>query len=130
MKTKDFSFSLPPELIAQNPLKERDHSRMFVLDRNEKERCRHATFSDFIAYIKSGDRVVFNETKVINARLFGKKKHTGGKVEFLFVSEKAPNVWQVFIKASRRPKPGEEIIIAENAAVITLQEQGSSGRAG
>ncbi|MEM7395477.1 MAG: tRNA preQ1(34) S-adenosylmethionine ribosyltransferase-isomerase QueA, partial [Verrucomicrobiota bacterium] len=128
MKTKQFDYDLPRELIAQSPLNGRDRSKMMILDRKNK-RCRDATFTDLIEHLDPGDRLVINETKVVNARLFGKKNASGGKVELLFVEEIEADTWHVFMKASRRPKVGDQIVAADGQAMITVLRDDRGGRA-
>ena len=106
MKLKDFDYFLPQELIAQQPLKERDHSRLMVLYRKGK-RIEHSFFYNIGSYLRSGDLLVANNTRVIPARLFG-KKITGGKVEILLLSpiDKTIKKWQCLVRARKRPKDG------------------------
>ena len=88
MKTSNFDYELPPELIAQEPSCERDQSRMLVLHRRE-ERWEHRRFADIVEYLRDGDLLVVNDTRVIPARVFGRKAATGGKVEILLLEETA-----------------------------------------
>jgi len=88
MKLSDFDYNLPKELIAQEPLKERSKCRLMVLDR-AKHTIEHRTFEDIVGYIKPADLLVLNNTKVIPARLFGKRK-TGGKVEIFLIEKNNP----------------------------------------
>jgi S-adenosylmethionine:tRNA ribosyltransferase-isomerase len=105
MKTSDFNYHLPSELIAQQPLPERSQSRMMVVHRASDE-IEHKHISDIVQYLRSGDLLVVNDTKVIPARVFGRRTDTGGKVELLLLEEIAPGVWTALYRAARRPRPG------------------------
>ena len=86
MKTSDFNFHLPEELIAQHPLEKRDTSRLMVLDKATGE-IEHKHFYDVLNYLNPGDTLVLNNTRVLPARLIGEKENTGGKIEFLLLKE-------------------------------------------
>ena len=108
MKLKDFDYSLPRELIAQEPLKERDSSRLMVLNRQEQT-IEHSSFCKLPRYIKQGDLLVANDTRVIPARLYGKKQ-TGGKAEvlllrFLEYGGAGAQIWECLINSRRKPQP-------------------------
>lgn len=124
MKLSAFNYNLPKELIAQYPLKEREKCRLEVLDR-ANQTISHKTFEDVAGYFKKGDCLVLNNTKVISARLFGKRK-TGGKVE-LFVLEKKNPVCEALIRPSGRLKDGEKIIL-ESGDEIEILDRGEVGR--
>ena len=96
MKLSDFDYSIPDDLIAQHPLKQRDVSRLFVLTRRDST-CEHRIFSDIIEYLNPGDVLVLNDTKVIPVRLFGKKP-TGGKAEITLLHELGKNRWEALVK--------------------------------
>ena len=100
MKTADFDYELPQELIAQDPLEQRDSSRLLILDKKTGERT-HRIFHDIIDYLHEGDCLVINNTKVIPARLIGEREGTGGKVEVLLLKRKTDNVWETLIKTER-----------------------------
>ena len=129
MKSADFDYDLPPELIAQEPAPRRDGARMLVLDR-AAHTIEHRQFADLPAYLRAGDLLVVNDTRVIPARVFGRKARagTGGKVEFLLLEETAPGVWDALMRSRRRPKPGEQVILDEDLAVATVLEDGELGR--
>ena len=95
MKTSDFYFDLPQELIAQDPLTDRSSSRLLALDK-ESGAVSHHTFTDVLDYLKEGDCLVLNNTKVMPARLFGVKEDTGGKIEVLLLKRKDKYVWESF----------------------------------
>ena len=105
MKTEDFDFYLPEELIAQTPLKKRDSSRLLVLDK-ETGLIEHKHFTDIIDYLNKGDTLVLNDTKVIPARLVGTKEDTGAVIELLMLKEISPNVWECLTKPAKRIKEG------------------------
>jgi S-adenosylmethionine:tRNA ribosyltransferase-isomerase len=101
MKTSDFDYSLPPELIAQTPIEPRDHSRLLVLDRG-RGAIEHRHFYDIIEYLHGGDVMVFNDSRVIPARIKGKRAGSGGSVEILLLRRKEPGVWEALVKPARR----------------------------
>ncbi len=117
MKLSEFDYSLPKELIAQYPLEQRDKCRLMVLDRASGE-IAHKTFESIVSYFKAGDLLVLNNTKVIPARLFGKRK-TGGKVE-LFLLEKKNPTCEALVRPAGRVKEGEKIILESGDEVEVL----------
>lgn len=110
MKTSDFYYSLPPELIAQYPTEPRDSSRLMVIHRDTGV-FEHRRFSDLPEYLKSGDVMVLNDSRVIPARLFGVKTGSGGKVEILLLKRLKPGQWEALLKPGKRVKDGAEIEI-------------------
>ncbi len=112
MQTESLNYELPPELIAQKPADKRTASRLLVVDR-AADSVTDKTFSDITAYIKPGDCLVLNDTKVLPARFFAQRK-TGGKLEGLFVEEISAGVWKVMLKHSRKIKAGEKIDLVAN----------------
>ena len=129
MKASDFDYDLPPELIAQEPAEHRDGARMMVLNRAART-LEHRRFVDLPAYLRANDLLVVNDTRVIPARVFGRKAKagTGGKVEFLLLEETEPGVWDALMRSRRRPKSGEQVILDEDLAVATVLEDGELGR--
>lgn len=105
MKTSDFYYDLPEELIAQDPLCDRASSRLLVLDK-ESGKTEHKIFKDIKNYLKKGDCLVLNDTKVIPARLIGEKEGTGGKIEFLLLKKISLDTWEVILKPGRKAKEG------------------------
>lgn len=105
MKTDDFDFYLPDELIAQTPLLERDSSRLLVLDKETGD-IEHKHFKDIIDYLDEGDTLVLNDTKVIPARLIGEKEDTAAVIEILMLKDKGENIWQCLCKPAKRVKEG------------------------
>lgn len=133
MRTDLFDYTLPPELIAQHPAEQRGTSRMLVLDRNRDELL-HKTVADLPEILSPGDLLVGNDTRVIPARLFGRKQETGGKVEFLLLEEVNPGVWDCLMRCSRRPAVGSRILLGPEAVepdegVAEVLEDGEKGRA-
>jgi len=110
MKTSDFGYTLPPELIAQTPIETRDCSRLMVLNRQEGT-IEHRHFFEIVDYLREGDVMVFNDSRVIPARLKGKRAGSGGKVEILLLRRKQPNLWEALTKPARRLPPGAAIEI-------------------
>ena len=110
MQTSDFDYHLPTELIAQTPLEPRDSSRLLVLDRASRQ-ISHRRFTDIIEYLRPGDVMVFNQSRVISARIRGRRADTGGKVEFLLLREVSPGAWQAMAQPGRRLRPGARVIL-------------------
>jgi S-adenosylmethionine:tRNA ribosyltransferase-isomerase len=124
MRLADFDYDLPKELIAQYPAKERDMCRLMVLDRANMD-ISHRKFADITEYFKAGDCLILNDTKVISARLLGKRK-TGGKVE-LFILEKKNPVCEALVKPSSRLREGEKITL-ESGDEADILDRGEIGR--
>jgi len=113
MKTTDFNYHLPSDLIAQQPLPERSQSRMMVVHRSTGT-TEHKHISDIVQYLRSGDLLVVNDTKVIPARVFGHRTDTGGNVELLLLEEIAPGIWETLYRASAPPRPGIRLSLAQD----------------
>lgn len=109
MKTEDFYFELPEERIAQIPLENRELSKLLVLEKNTGK-ISHNTFRDMIDYLKEGDTIILNNTRVLPARLFGKKRETGGSVEFLLLKRTEEDTWETLVKPGKRAKVGSEFV--------------------
>ena len=127
MKRQDFSFELPQELIAQDPLKDRSSSRLLVLDKRTGE-VSHHVFRDIIDYLNPGDCLVINDTKVIPARLIGSKVGTDAKIEILLLKRKSDQVWETLVKPGKKAKPGAKISFGEGllvGEVIDIVEEGN-----
>lgn len=105
MELKDFTYNLPPELIAQDPLTDRSSSRLMVLDR-KTGKIEHKVFSDIINYLNPGDCLVINDTKVIPARLMGVKPETGAAIEILLLKRKENDCWECLVKPGKKARPG------------------------
>lgn len=108
MNVSDFDFDLPQELIAQAPLEDRSASRLLVLDKVTGE-TQHKGFQDLLSYLKKGDCLVLNDTRVIPARLYGEKEATKVKLEVLLLNRKEGDVWEVLVKPGKKAKPGTVI---------------------
>ena len=112
MKVSDFNYNLPKELIAQVPIKNRDESRLMILDRKNKT-IEDKIFKDIIDYLEPGDCLVRNNTKVIPARLYGIKEETGAHIEFLLLNRIDGDIWEVMVRPGRRLMPGTKVIFGE-----------------
>ena len=125
MKTDDFDFYLPDELIAQVPLKKRDSSRLLVLDKKSGE-IEHKHFNEVIDYFNPGDTLVLNDTKVIPARLIGEKEDTGAVIELLMLKDLGDNVWECLCKPAKRIKMGTIVKFGSKlkAKCIFIGEEG------
>ncbi len=127
MRRQDFSFDLPQELIAQDPLKDRAGSRLLVLDKETGETSHHV-FREIKDYLHPGDCLVINDTKVIPARLIGSKIGTDAKIEILLLKRKEDNVWETLVKPGKKAKPGARISFGEGlliGEVIDVVEEGN-----
>lgn len=109
MKTSDFYYELPQELIAQEPLEKRDHSRLMILDK-VTGKIEHRHFYDIADMLNPGDTLILNDTRVIPARLYGVKEDTGGAIEFLLLNKHSLDTWEVILKPGRRAKPGARFV--------------------
>ena len=126
MKTSDFNYDLPEELIAQTPVYPRDSSRMLVYHR-KTGLIEHKIFHDIIDYLNPGDVLVINQTRVIPARLYGVKEGTGGAIEFLLLRRLNLTHWEVILKPGKKAKPGARFIFGEGelkAEVLSMAEDG------
>ena len=121
MKVSDFNYNLPQELIAQVPIKNRDESRLMVLDKKNKT-IEHKIFKDIINYLKPGDCLVRNNTKVIPARLYGIKEETGINVEFLLLNRIEGDYWEVMVRPGRRLKEGTKVIFGNGRLQAEILE--------
>lgn len=121
MRTADFDFHLPPELIAQFPTAQRDESRLLVVHRDTGT-LEHKNFRDVLNYFCAGDVLVLNNSRVIPARLRGKNSETGGAFEILLIEENATNDWWAMMKPGKRAKVGTQIQITHHAPSTTQQQ--------
>ncbi|WP_102026905.1 tRNA preQ1(34) S-adenosylmethionine ribosyltransferase-isomerase QueA [Salirhabdus sp. Marseille-P4669] len=126
MKVEDFDFNLPEKLIAQTPLKDRSSSRLMVLNREEGT-IQHETFRSVKEFLKPGDCLVLNNTKVLPARVFGIKKDTGAKVEVLLLHQQEEDEWEVLVKPARKVKIGTEIDFGEGLLTATCTGEKDHG---
>lgn len=114
MKTNDFDYSLPPEFIAQTPMEPRDQSRLMVLDRSDSS-LKHQRFFEIVDYLQAGDVLVFNNSRVIPARLSGKRIDSGGGLEILLLRRLSPNVWETLVRPGKRVKIGTRMEITNDS---------------
>ena len=126
MDVKDFYFDFPEELIAQDPLKDRSSSRLLVLDRDTGE-VQHRVFRDIVEYLRPGDCLVINDTKVIPARLFGIKKDTGAKIEILLLKRRENDIWETLVRPGKKCRPGTVIEFGEGLLSGTVVETVDDG---
>ena len=127
MKTADFYYDLPQELIAQDPLKDRASSRLLHLDRETGE-VTHEHFRDSKKYLHAGDTMVSNDTRVLPARLIGHKPDTGAAIEVLLLKRKSDCVWETLVKPGKKMKPGARVTFGDgllNAEVLEVVEDGN-----
>ncbi len=129
MRTDDFNFDLPEELIAQHPLKERDHSRLLVLDKQSGS-IAHKRFDDILDYLVPGDVLVINNTRVIPARLYGMKAGGTAQIEVLLLKpvEHQPDCWEVLVRPGKRVKIGAQVIFGEGKMTGTVMDDTDTGR--
>lgn len=116
MRVSDFDYDLPQELIAQDPLEKRSNSRLMALDKNTGE-IFHRHFYDIKDYLKAGDCLVINNTRVIPARLYGARVGSGGKVEILLLKRKSDNLWECLVKPGKKARPGMEISFGDGLLI-------------
>ena len=121
MKTSDFYYDLPQELIAQTPLERRDASRLLVLHRQDGS-LEHRHFYDLPEYLRPGDCLVMNDSRVIPARLLGKRVPSGGAAEVLLLTDKGGGVWECLVKPGRKLQAGAELSFGDGALTATVQE--------
>lgn len=122
MKLKDFYFDLPDRLIAQTPLKDRTSSKLMVINKDTGEIKHEPTFKSILNYLKEGDCLVLNDTKVIPARLFGKRKHTGANIEILLLERKDNNKWETLVNPGRKAKIGDTIVFGDGILEGTIED--------
>ena len=129
MRTEDFNFDLPEELIAQHPLEQRDHSRLLVLDKTSGN-ITHKRFDDILDYLVPGDVLVINNTRVIPARLFGVKEGGTAHIEVLLLKpvENRPDCWEVLVRPGKRVKVGAKVVFGEGKMTGTVVDDTDTGR--
>ena len=120
MKVSEFNYELPEELIAQTPIEKRDESRLMVLDRS-KQTLEHKTFKDIIDYLEPGDCLVRNNTKVIPARIYGKKE-TGANVEFLLLKNIEGDIWETIVRPGNKLHVGTKVIFGDRLLIAEILE--------
>jgi S-adenosylmethionine:tRNA ribosyltransferase-isomerase len=127
MLLSDFDYFLPEELIAQHPCAPRDHSRLLVLDKNTGTTC-HQHFYDLPDYLNAGDTLVFNDTRVIPARLIGAKTETGGKVEIFLLNRTSGDQWEALVKPGKKARPGAIIEFSDELSCEIMETTDFGGR--
>jgi S-adenosylmethionine:tRNA ribosyltransferase-isomerase len=121
----EFDFELPDDLIAQHPIEPRDHARLMVIDR-ERRRWEHRIFAELPELLEPRDVLVRNDTKVVPARLAGRRATTGGRWEGLFLRERPDGAWEMLATTRGRPAPGEHVIVGKGLHLV-LEERGPGG---
>ncbi len=127
LRKSDFYFDLPQELIAQDPLEDRSNSRLLLLDKKDG-RIEHHIFREIVDYLRLGDCLVLNDTKVLPARLMGVKEDTGAAIEVLLLKRKENDIWETLVKPGKKAKPGTQIVFGEGslrARVLEVVEEGN-----
>ncbi len=127
MKTSDYNYHLPQELIAQHPAEPRDSARLLVYDRSDKS-ISDQTFASVIDYLDAGDVLVVNNTKVLPVRLYGHKQDTGAKIEFLLLKRLDLTNWEVILKPARKAKIGTKFAFGDGLLVATIVAFGDDGK--
>jgi S-adenosylmethionine:tRNA ribosyltransferase-isomerase len=127
LKLTDFNYTLPKELIAQHPAEPRDHARLMLYDKKTGD-VKHAYFYDLYDELHEGDVLVFNDSKVIPARLYGKRVPTGGKVEVLLLTPKGDDCWEVLVKPGKKALPGTTIEFDKGLTADVLDRTDFGGR--
>lgn len=121
MKTSDFGYDLPEELIAQDPLEDRASSRLLLLDK-DTGRWKHEIFHNITQYLRPGDCLVLNDTKVIPARLMGQREDTGGKVEVLLLKRRTDQIWETLVKPGKKARPGMRLSFGNGLLRAEVQD--------
>ena len=127
MKTSDFFYNLPEELIAQTPIEPRNASRLMVLDK-ENGVVKHTVFSSLVDILKAGDTLILNNTRVLPARIFGTKKETGAVVEFVLLKNLENDVWEALAGPGRRAKPDTEFVFSDKLSCKVLESTPEGNR--
>ncbi len=127
LTVKDFDYSLPEELIAQTPVEPRDSSRLLVLNRETGD-LQHKSFANIVEYIRPGDLLVANDTKVIPARLIGRRADTGGKVEVFLLHRRSRDLWEGLVKPGKKMLPGQQVWFDETLRCEVLDITVYGGR--
>ena len=120
MLVGDFDYCLPEELIAQDPLEDRSSSRLLYLDK-KTGKVSHHTFKDILTFLKKGDTLVLNDTKVIPARLYGKRKDTGSKIEILLLKRISKDSWECLVRPGKKCREGHEFIFEDKGLGVCLE---------
>ncbi len=127
MNVKDFDYYLPENLIAQKPLDKRDSSRMLVMDRATGEYT-HKHFYDILDYLNEGDCLILNDSRVLPARLYGVREDTGSPIEFLLLTRKEKDIWEIIVRPGKKAKPGKRFVFGDGklrAEVLDVVNDGN-----
>jgi len=127
MRTEDFNYNLPEELIAQVPIENREESRLLVMDKHTGE-IEHRKFKDIIDYLDEGDCLILNDTRVLPARLFGNRKDRDERIEILLLKRVKGNKWETLVRPGKKVKPGNTIYFGEGllkGEVLSIEEEGT-----
>lgn len=127
MLVNDFDYQLPPELIAQHPMEPRDHSRLLVLNRSERS-ITDRFFYDLPSVLSPGDLLVFNDTKVIPARLFAEKEGGSARIEVFLLKQLSGSSWECLVRPGKRVKPGVKLLFEEGVTGKVLENTAAGGR--
>ena len=125
-RTADYYFDLPQELIAQDPLEDRASSRLLILDRKTGDRT-HGSFRDILKYLKKGDTLILNDTKVIPARLLGTREGTGAAVEILLLKRTAADIWECLVRPGKKLRPGARAVFGDGSLKAEILEVAEGG---
>lgn len=121
MKKSDFWYDLPERLIAQTPVEPRDASRLLVMDRSTGA-VSHLLFHDIISQLKHGDALILNDTRVLPARLYGKREDTGKEIEFLLLEQKSEKRWELLVRPGKRARPGHRFVFGDGLLRAEVEE--------
>ena len=127
LRTSDYDFMLPEELIAQDPLADRSSSRLLVMDKQTGETAHH-TFREIVDFLRPGDCLVLNNTRVIPARLYGVKADTGAAIEVLLLSRRETDLWESLVKPGKKARPGTKLVFGDGrlrGEVTDVVEEGN-----
>ena len=127
LKTSDYYFDLPEELIAQDPLMQRDECRLLVVDRKTGE-TQHRHFRDILEYLEPGDALILNDTRVIPARLLGVKEDTGANAEILLLKRLTDDTWETLVRPGKKLRPGARVVFGDGilrAEILDVMEEGN-----
>ena len=126
MKKSDFYYNLPEELIAQTPVEPRNSSRLMKVDRESGE-ISHCHFYNLCQYLKKGDLLILNNSRVLPARLYGTKKGTGSNIEFLLLEQKGDKLWEIICRPGKKAKVGAEFVFGDGLLTATVTEVKDDG---
>ena len=126
MDVKDFDYDLPEELIAQTPLADRPSSRLLVLDKDTGA-VRHTQFREILYYLRAGDCLVLNNTRVLPARLFGRREDSGAVIEFLLLNQKEDDVWEIIVRPGKKARPGHRVVFGDGKLTAEILDVVNDG---